>query len=91
MVTQHRRRAVAQVDDATQGLQRLRAAVDQVPGEPEARLRVADQIGVGQQAVQRRAAPLHVADHPDTAVHAGLLLQGQRCWTNRVKVWRYSM
>ncbi|MNT58934.1 hypothetical protein D3C72_1964030 [compost metagenome] len=91
MVAQHHGRAVAQVDHAPQGFERLRAAIDQIPGEPEARLGVADQFGVGQQAIQRRAATLHIADHPDTAVHAGLLLQGQRCWTIRVMVWRYSM
>src|SRR5690606_18101959 len=91
VIAQHRHGTLAQADDAAQAGQRLRAAVDQVAGEPEPGIGVAGQVGVRQKLFQRRAAALHVADHPDAAFHAGLRLQGQRACANRAVAWRYSI
>jgi hypothetical protein len=53
MIAKNGHGAVAQTDDAPQGVERVGAAVDQVAGKPELGIRVAGEIRMRQQLDKR--------------------------------------
>src|SRR5690606_19156690 len=68
-------------------------AIDQIAGEPEARVSVASYFRMGEKRLQGRTATLQIADYPDVRCghHAADLLQGHRVWLNRRTLCWFSI
>ena len=62
MVAEHDVRTVAEVGDEPQHVERARAAIDEIPDEPEP-IAPGVEAALSQQRPQLRVAALHVPDH----------------------------